>query len=324
MIRRILVTAGVLLSLSLAAGSVALGLAHRQISRITPQLPSPASILAGFPESNLPLRLSYINTASQPCPRSMVLEDSLDPGPPAAYVMSHTAFVLEWADGSIFLIDTGMSIDDATAFGKTMQRFGAGPLQAHGSVSEQLGAAAEWVAGVGFTHLHPDHTSGLVSLCTHNPHPPTVYQTPLQSRLGNYTTRAGRHHLQQARCAPTEVLSEGPRFELPEFPGLVVLEGAGHTPGSSIFVARVGRAQNSKYWVFAGDVVNHIDGVRLDIPKPFLYSRFVVPESSARLSRLRRLLAEFGNNDNVGLLISHDLLQIRAAGIKPYSPSPIG
>jgi len=110
MIRRILVTAGVLLLVSLAAGSLSLGLAHRQISRVTPELPSPASILAGFPESDLPLPLSYINTASQPYPRSMVLEDPLDPGPAAAYIMSHPAFVLEWADGRICLIDSGMPV----------------------------------------------------------------------------------------------------------------------------------------------------------------------------------------------------------------------
>lgn len=249
----------------------------------------------------------------------MVLEASLDHGPDAPYVMGHTAFVLEWADGRIFLIDSGMTVDDALSFGRTMQVLGAGPIQPHGSVADQLGIAAARVKGLAFTHLHPDHTSGLIALCQRSKHPPTVYETPLQSRLDNYTTKAGRHHLQQAPCAATKILDAGPLFEVSGFPGLIVIESAGHTPGSTIFVARVGAEEGSRTWGFAGDIVNHTDGVELDIPKPYLYSRFIVPENGVRLARLRRLLAELSNNDRAGVLISHDLLQIRAAGVPPWS-----
>ena len=71
-------------------------------------------------------------------------------------------------------------------------------------------------------------------------------------------------------------------------------------------------------WIFTGDVVNQIDGVRQNIPKPALYSALVVPESTARLEALRRFLAGLERDHGVGLLVSHDQLSIEASGISKY------
>ncbi len=57
-----------------------------------------------------------------------------------------------------------------------------------------------------------------------------------------------------------------------------------------------------------------IDAVRLDLPKPRLYSLFIVPEAPARLARLRALLRELAER-GVGILVSHDQHALEASGI---------
>ena len=86
-----------------------------------------------------PLRVSVINTASQPMARSGVLDAERDPDSAQPYVMSHPSFVLEWADGRILLIDTGMTPEQATAFGKPIQMIrDAQPIEPHQSTADAL------------------------------------------------------------------------------------------------------------------------------------------------------------------------------------------
>jgi glyoxylase-like metal-dependent hydrolase (beta-lactamase superfamily II) len=303
-------------------GGFTLWRAQRAIGAIDPPLPAVAEIVGIPGGGDLPIRLSYINTASQPCPRSAVLDASLDPDPDAAYVMGHAAFVLQWADGRIFLIDTGMPPDVASKFGGAVELVGAEPIEPHGSIADVLGDAASRVAGVAFTHLHEDHTAGIVSLCSGRQDKLPVYQTRLQAEQGNYTTRPGRAHLEAADCVETRLLDEAALVAIPGFPGLYVFSAAGHTPGSQVFVARMrwsptARATSKPIettWVFTGDVVNNIDGIRHDVPKPWLYSLLVVPEASERLGRVRRFIRELEADHGARLLVTHDLLQIEASG----------
>jgi hypothetical protein len=66
-----------------------------------------------------------------------------------------------------------------------------------------------------------------------------------------------------------------------------------------------------------GDVVNAVDGVRRDVPKPRLYRLLVVPESDRRMARLRALLREL---ERLGfeILPSHDQLHLEAMGIPEW------
>ena len=177
MLKHILSGAAVIVALLVVVLAAALGWANLTIRRIDPALPSVDSVLASRTggSSGWPVEIYYVNTASQPVPRGLVLERSADPNPDAPYVMSHVSFVLEWPDGRLFLIDSGMPPDAALAFGKPSELLGAGPTETHGGVSEQLAHASARVAGIAFTHLHSDHTAGLAGLCQTPPSPRPIW-----------------------------------------------------------------------------------------------------------------------------------------------------
>jgi glyoxylase-like metal-dependent hydrolase (beta-lactamase superfamily II) len=317
-------TIGALILAGVMLAAAVLLWTHVSIRSIEPELPEIEEVLAvGADASDLPVELWLLNTASQPMARSGVLEPSLDPDPEAEYVMGFPAFALKWADGRIFLIDLGMDRESALAFGAPSERFlGAGPIESHADVAELLGSAVDRVAGVGFSHLHTDHTDGAIRLCAATTRRIPLFQTRLQADRSNYTTRPGRARTERAGCLEPERLGEGPLLAVPGFPGLSVFATGGHTPGSQVFVARVVEDAGQRLWVFTGDLVNNIDGVRKNLPKPTLYSLFVVPEHVDRLERLRRMLAELAQLPDVDLLVSHDLRQIEAAGlgVRPKRP----
>lgn len=322
MLRRALVTVGALVVLAVVFAGLGLWRAKRAIAALAPPLPTAEQVLAFDPAADLPVRLSWINTASQKMPRSAVLQSGLDPAPAAPYVMSHPAFVLEWADGRIFLIDSGMDRESALAFGRPIEWLSGGePIQPIASAAERLGPALARVEGIAFTHLHTDHTSGVTELCRGRTRPIALFQGTLQVQKANFTTRPGRRQLAEAGCLEPHLLEGGPLLAVPGFPGLQLFAAAGHTPGSQVFVAHLRGNGSVRTWLFTGDVVNQIDGVRQNIPKPAFYSAFVVPESTARLDAVRRFLAGLERDHGAGLLVSHDQLSLEASGISGWAGS---
>jgi len=319
MLRRVLVGLVSLVVLLLASAGLGLWLAKRSIAALDPPLPTAEEILAFDRSADLPVHLAWINTASQKMPRSAVLEPSLDPTPASPYVMSHPSFVLEWADSRMFLIDAGMDRESALAFGRPIEWLSGGePIQPIASTAERLGGALARVEGIAFTHEHTDHTSGVAELCHLRSRPIALFQNPLQVRESNFTTRPGQRQLAEAGCLEPHLLESGPLYAVPGFSGLLFFAAAGHTPGSQVFVAHVRTNGAVRTWLFTGDVVNQIDGVRQNIPKPAFYSAFVVPESTARLDTVRRFLAELERDHGAGLLVSHDQLSLEASGIGAY------
>jgi len=322
-LRRILLAVLALAALAVVVLGVGLWSAHRAIDRERAPLPTPDEIarFRSAPESDLPVRLRWINTASQPMPRAAVLDPDADPHPDEPYVMSHPAFVLEWADGRLLLIDAGMRPEEAIAFGKTVATLGgAGPLVAHGSIADALGDATARVRGLVFTHLHTDHVDGVLSLCAaERPPAATAFLTEAQATRPNYTTRPGLGLLEQASCVRREQLGDAALRPLPGFPGVAVLAAGGHTPGSQIVLARLPDADGERLLVFAGDIVNQTDGIRSDVPKPFLYRTLVVPESDERQAELRGYLAALGSEPGVTLLVSHDERTLATHGLASWS-----
>jgi glyoxylase-like metal-dependent hydrolase (beta-lactamase superfamily II) len=210
-----------------------------------------------------------------------------------------------------------MDTESAVAFGKPIETFsGAEPIVPLGSLAEKLGLSIRRVAGIAFTHEHTDHTNGVAALCRLHGKSIPLFQNRLQVEESNYTTRPGLEQLANAGCLEPEIVEGGPLFGVRGFPGLSFFAAAGHTPGSQIFVAHVRGSDGVRTFALTGDVVNQIDGVRRNVPKPRLYSLVVVPESPARLDELRRLLAELERDHGVTLLVSHDLLSLEASGVR--------
>ncbi len=300
--RRIFVGIGwVVLGLLAVLASV-LAEAHWEMRGVTPDLPELPAIAGVAEATDGPVRVSYINTATQ-----------AGPGPSA---VAHPAFLLEWSDGRAFLIDVGMDREGAQAFGRPIEwLMGAEPMEPHGSVSEQLGSAAQQIRAIAFTHLHPDHTGGLAALCEVLGRPLPVFQTSWQADHENFSTSPGRGDIEAAGCARVERLEGGSVYAIPEFPGLVAVAAGGHTPGSTMFLAEV----RGTTWVLAGDVTNFMESLQQDRDKPRIYSLLVVPETTSRLRTLRHWLSALDARPGFTVVVSHDRDALAASGLPAWT-----
>lgn len=293
--------------------------AHRAIDLERAPLPAVADVAVMRPLDDQPLRLSIINTASQAMARSGVLDPARDPGAGQPYVMSHPSFVLEWADGRILLVDTGMTPEQAVAFGRPIQMIrDAQPMAPHRSAADALGVDAVRVRGLVFTHPHTDHTGGVAALCARAGHDIPVFMTAAQAERPNYTTRPGLAQIRDAGCARPMRLDGGPLMPVPGFPGVAVLDAGGHTPGSQVIIAQVGSGDLVRRYAFVGDVVNNLDGIEHDIPKPWIYRTFIIPESEPRQEELRRFLKRLQDEAHVTPLVSHDQLSLERSGVEAW------
>ena len=322
MLRKVLIGIALVVAAALAYGAVGLAWAHRAIEAERAPLPDRNLVtLAAAGYTDLPVRLSVINTASQPMPRSAVLDPSKDPKPHEPYVMSHPSFAIEWADGRILLVDVGMTRQGAIDFGRPLEWLaGAAPIQPLGSTAERLGEARKRVQGIVFTHLHADHVGGINELCAGLDHPVRVFMTDAQAERANYTTSSGLKLVRSASCVREERLQAKPLMAVPGFDGVFVIAAGGHTPGSQMVSAVIlpSVEAGATGYVFTGDIVNNIDGVTYDIPKPWLYSLLIVPEDGERLAVLRRFLRDLYRGNNFHLLVSHDQIALEHGGVPAW------
>ncbi len=312
---------GVLLLLGAGLLFAAGGLlwAHLAIRGERAPLPSPEAIVESAPGSDRPVRLAWINTASQAMPRSAVLDPARDKRTTDPYVMSHPSFVLEWSDGRMLLVDVGMSREHAISFGGPIALMTGGEaIQPLTAVAERLGEARARVRGALFTHLHTDHTGAIADVCAGPGHRLSVFMTDAQAERTNYTSRPGLALLRDAPCVQMERLTGGPLFAPAGFPGVFVIAAGGHTPDSQIIIAHVRGSLELRTYAFVGDIVNNIDGVNDDVPKPWAYRTLFVPEDGTRQAELRGFLKELRDRRDVTLLVSHDQRQLEASGIPAW------
>jgi glyoxylase-like metal-dependent hydrolase (beta-lactamase superfamily II) len=284
----------VLKFLAAVAGVVLIGAllvlleAHWEMRSIDPALPDRADIDAALAREDGPVQIRYVLTAEQNAPTGR---------------LGHPAFVIEWRDGRMLAVDVGMTREGAASFGKTFELIGAEPSIDYGSLGEQLGDRAAAVDAVVFTHLHIDHTGGLVSLCAGVTHDVVVYQTPLQADRENYVTSGGRRDIAAAPCAKPQRLDGGPIYTIPGYPGIVAVAAGGHTPCSTVYFVKVGDVT----WALVGDLALSRDDITQNRPKPWIYSHLVVPESPDRLAELRGWLNAFAADANHRIVVSHAL-----------------
>ena len=272
--------------------------AHRQIRSIQPPLPAFDSIASALEGTAGPSAITFLNSAYQRGPLGN---------------LGHPGVLIEWPNGDYFLIDTGMPPEQAIAFGKPMEYLlGAEPTDTYGGLAEQLGPAVSRIKGIGFTHLHSDHTDGLPDICAAQVEAATVYQTPLQSKELNYTTKMGFAALDRASCKRRQ-LTAGIIMNIPGFPGLLAVSLGGHTPGSTLYITRIG----NNFWLFSGDITNDKNSLLRDLPKPWLYSAAVVPEDTNRTAHLRDYLLELERIAGVTVLPAHDV-DAMAASLATY------
>lgn len=313
-ILRILALA-VLAFLALAAGG--LGLAHWEIRGLGGPLPSEEAVLDLANGRDLPIRISAINTASQPAPRSSVLDANRDPAPDTPYVLGHASFIVEWRDGRHLLVDLGMEPAAALEFGAPFELLGAEPMVPHlGAIAAVGDRVAKGPLALLFSHLHTDHVQGVDALCRVRAAAGVeFFQTPAQAERRNYTTRPGVELLDAVSCLRPQRLADTPLAEVPGYPGVGVVHAAGHTPGSQVVLIALQDGDQHRRVALVGDVVNCADGARHDVPKPAAYRAFVVPEADSRLGEVRRWLADLETRHGFELAPTHDQRAIEQLGL---------
>jgi glyoxylase-like metal-dependent hydrolase (beta-lactamase superfamily II) len=323
LIRRLVLVVGGVVVLVVVVAALAITWVRYEVKAQRSPLP-PAEVVVKTPETTeLPTRVSWINTASEFVPRAALIDPAGDPDAGAWSRMSFPAFVIEWADGRILLVDAGMDAEAAVAFGKPAEKLlGADPVEPLVDVGGALGRARDRVAGIVFTHLHDDHVQGIESLCRTSARPITAFLGAAQAEHPNYLTRGGLNAVKTSPCLHVTVLPNEPSVDLPGFPGVSVIHAAGHTPGSQLIVAHLAN-RGARPIVIAGDIANSYDGIESNVPKPRLYSLLIVPEDTERLEELRLYLQALAGRLGATVLISHDQAALETSGITAFdAPRP--
>ena len=315
----------VLLLLILTYGLNQLRSAHSDIDSVSPELPGPEAVLASGQLSGLPTSIAYYNTASQRVARKTMLDEDQDPGETAnkrvdaesaetgLVEMSFPAFVVTWEDGRQFVIDAGFSRAEAIDFGRRSALAGAGPIEFHGLLADQLDMAK--VKGIGFTHLHGDHMMGSLAFCRDNAEF-TLVQTMEQHSWHSYLTKGSAKLLNELDCGMQLLLDDTFVLKgIKDFPGLYVVYAGGHTLGSQIFVAHINEGARTETYILAGDMANHFDGVRYNVSKPPAYSRWIVPENLDQLYKVRSWLKLMNQETDISVFISHDKRHLNESGM---------
>lgn len=287
---------GVVLCLGVLLLAAVLIPAHIQVRGVTYSLPSKDDLLA-LRSDRAPSDVRYVLTSSQSLSRGQI---------------AHISILVEWDNGDMFMIDTGMDEAEAVDFAELLKKIdsSAGRVQVYGSVSALLGANINKVAGVGFTHLHIDHTQGLKNFCRARGDGAVVLQSQSQATLHNFNTTEGAEIVGGSCLEPLDFTSAvgGELLISNRFPGVAAFELGGHTPGSTLWAVALGE----KVLLFSGDTTNDIDSIEHNKPKPALYSYVIVPESTKRTAELRSWLRELDQNPNFSVIVSHDLVNTQS------------
>lgn len=93
-------------------------------------------------------------------------------------------------------------------------------------------------------------------------------------------------------------------------PGMVLIKAPGHSLGSQIIYLKL---QNGTEFLFLGDVVWHMDNIRMETGRPNMVSDFILNENQEQVAnQIRRLSNLLENqNENINFLVSHDEDQLQ-------------
>lgn len=283
----------VLLALVVVGAGYLLLPAHLQIRGVAPELPDEQELRALLDVEGGPVRVSYLNTSTQ----DMGDRD-----------LAHVVFLAEWENGNLFMIDAGMDAQNAIEFGELLAATGnGGEVVVHGDIAELLGPSVPRVRGVAFTHLHSDHTQGIEPFCAARGEGAALLQTSWQADMHNLHTEYGAELL-EASCLDRGELEGARVLTSPDFPGLGLVALGGHTPGSTMFAI----AEGERLWILSGDITNTKPDLETNTGKGFAYSYLMVPEDTGRTEELRLWLRALDGEDDMEVVVSHDLTDVRA------------
>jgi glyoxylase-like metal-dependent hydrolase (beta-lactamase superfamily II) len=300
MIKKVLKVIAAIVVVAILLLAIFLIPAHLQVRGVAPPLPVASDFLSLRSEAG-PQRVSYVLTSSQKLERGQI---------------SHISVLVEWADGRMFMIDAGMEPSEAKEFAKLLKKLDptAGDARIVGAIDDVIGPDIQRIEGVGFTHLHIDHTQGLESFCQARGQGSIGLQSADQTQLHNFNTSEGATIVTDS-CLENRTFNGDTLTRFNDFPGLAAFSLGGHTPGSTLWAV----ALKDKVLLFSGDITNDKASIDHDKPKPILYSYVLVPENVGRTAELRKWLLTLDKNQKISVIVSHDLNNTQAH-LSEYKP----
>lgn len=288
LLKKIVFSVLLLLFISLIGVTFYLVPAHVQVRKVVPPLPT-INDLRSLKGADGPSNVSYILTSSQELERGRI---------------SHLSIIIEWPDSRLFMIDAGMDENGAREFSDLLKKLDPQAKDADffNDVSSILQEDIDSVSGIGFTHLHIDHTQGVKSFCEKRGVGVQALQLSSQAQKHNFNTDEGASIIESS-CLTKQVFEDQSLVKFENYPGLAAFTLGGHTPGSTLWVVAIG----DKILLFSGDITNDKVSIDEDKSKGFLYSYLLVPENTQRTSELRKWLFNLDKNDDFGVIVSHDL-----------------
>jgi len=208
----------------------------------------------------------------------------------SAHAMPIYAYQVMYPNGHV-MIDSAMSQAQVDANGA------GAPFDAvsYARMEAALGSAQQIV----FTHEHFDHVGGAIA---HPRSKELLAQVRLTERQVSDFEYWGGITYPEGALDGYEPLGYDRLHVLA--PGIVLIEAAGHTPGSQIIYVRL---QNGQEYLFIGDVAWNYAGINLVRPRPNLVSRFFLgedrPRTHAQVAALKALEAA---NPGLAIVVGHD------------------
>jgi len=191
-----------------------------------------------------------------------------------------------------------LMIDSALTTAQAAE-MGASGAPDDGGSNERLIQALSDARHIVFTHEHGDHIGGAVG------HPQALELLDnvrlTERQLSDLEVWGGTTYPQGALDNYTPLAYEKHHVLAP---GIVLIEAAGHTPGSQIIYVRL---QNDQEYLFIGDVAWNYAGINLVRPRPNLVSRFFLGEDRSRTHAQVAALKELeAANPDLAIIVGHD------------------
>lgn len=262
-----------------------------------PAIPETSNFVLDFDEirtlaleadSLLPTHLNMLNIATGSFPRGAVIAgQGFDP-----HTLQFSALQLVFKDGTI-IIDPVHDTEIHAAY------FGGDFDEANYQVQQKALLEARQIL---ITHEHIDHVGGILL----SPHLDAI-------RERVYLTQEQVNGL----LADEEVISNLGEDLVKSFeplsyetyhavaPGVVLIKASGHTVGTQMIFLRF---QGGQELLLVGDIVWHMDNVRLLTGRPLL-TNLIGGEDREALAHQLRTLADVHTSGEVQLLVAHDKAQ---------------
>ena len=241
---------------------------------------------AGSQPGARPQRVNEELIAESGMPRAAIFAgESFDPWP-----MVHRSFQLVWEERTL-VIDAAMGREMAE-----QMAFGDPPVF-HEEAYARMQQGMERAETIVFTHEHQDHIDGAARGNT----------AALKGRVRFNVAQKGNRTALELVSMPLDLLEGAPALPpgryTPVAPGVVLIEAAGHTPGSQmVYVA----LRDGRELLFLGDVAWHMRQIEELHYRPRLITDLFLGEDRAAVLGQFRTLHELNQTGELEFVVSHD------------------